>query len=100
MSELSIRGLDGGTVEIDAASIESLKQAVGGSVLRAGDEGYEKARAIWNAMIDRKPALIVRAPGRRTSPQASTSRASTDLLAVDPRRRAQHRRQRASATAA
>ncbi len=60
MSERSIRGLDGGTVEIDAASVEKLEQAVGGSVLRPGDDGYEEARTIWNAMIDRRPALVAR----------------------------------------
>ena len=30
----------------------------GGLVLRAGDDGYDDARTIFNAMIDRHPALI------------------------------------------
>ena len=29
-----------------------------GAVLRAGEEGYETARVVWNAMHDRRPALI------------------------------------------
>ena len=37
-----------------------LQDAIRGTVLEAGDEGYDAARAVWNAMIDRRPAAIVR----------------------------------------
>ncbi|HEU4436408.1 MAG TPA: FAD-binding oxidoreductase [candidate division Zixibacteria bacterium] len=37
-----------------------LKGKVKGQVVMAGDSSYEEVRKIWNAMIDRRPAAIVR----------------------------------------
>jgi len=36
---------------------------VQGELLRPGDEGYEETRKVWNGMIDKRPALIVRCRG-------------------------------------
>src|SRR3546814_16348149 len=32
----------------------------GGEMLRPGEPGFDAARMVWNAMIDRRPALIAR----------------------------------------
>lgn len=40
-------------------NLAKLKSAIQGTVLEQSDAGYGNARMVWNAMIDRKPALIV-----------------------------------------
>ncbi|MBI3744343.1 MAG: FAD-binding oxidoreductase [Chloroflexi bacterium] len=53
----------GGKVSIDAAKLEPFKAGLRGMLLRQGDAGYDQARTIWNAMIDKRPALIVQCLG-------------------------------------
>ncbi|HXV47293.1 MAG TPA: FAD-dependent oxidoreductase, partial [Candidatus Binatia bacterium] len=43
--------------------IESVRTGLRGPVLLPGESAYDEARALWNAMIDRRPALIVRCLG-------------------------------------
>ncbi len=43
--------------------IDNFKSTLRGSMFQPGDSGYEEARKIWNAMIDRRPAMIVRCAG-------------------------------------
>jgi FAD/FMN-containing dehydrogenase len=41
-------------------TIEALTETVRGRVITRSDSDYDEARAIWNGMIDRRPAMIAR----------------------------------------
>lgn len=51
------------TAVLGRATIEELRQSLMGTVITPDDEGYDAVRVVWNAMIDRRPALIVRCAG-------------------------------------
>jgi len=63
MTTVSIKRSDGDSVMLDSSAIESLKAELRGPLLFPGDDGYETARTVWNAMIDRRPALAVHCAG-------------------------------------
>jgi len=48
---------------LDQAALAAIRGRFEGDVLEAGDPGYDEARKLFNAMIDRKPRLIVRCTG-------------------------------------
>ena len=45
---------------MSAMQIEQLRSSVRGTIVQPGDEAYESARQVYNRMIDKRPALIVR----------------------------------------
>ena len=63
MTTLPIMDRDGGRIELEAKHVDALRASLRGTVMVEGNPGYDDSRSIWNAMIDRKPALIVRAIG-------------------------------------
>ncbi|MCW4037392.1 MAG: FAD-binding oxidoreductase [Candidatus Bathyarchaeota archaeon] len=48
---------------MDVKTVSELKSQLRGEVILPGDEGYEKARKVYNAMIDKQPNAIVRCTG-------------------------------------
>jgi FAD/FMN-containing dehydrogenase len=48
---------------LDEAVFEDLRANFRGELLRSRDDGYHVARAVFNGMIDRRPALIARCAG-------------------------------------
>ena len=63
MTDLKIKSSNGTEKTLDADRVNSLKGELKGKLLTAGDAGYDEARTIWNAMIDRRPAIIVQPAG-------------------------------------
>ena len=48
---------------MNEAAVDTLRTGLGGELIRPGDAEYDSARQIFNGMIDRRPALIVRCLG-------------------------------------
>ena len=44
---------------MDTARLEQLREGIRGTLTTPADEGYDTARQVYNAMIDRRPAAIV-----------------------------------------
>jgi FAD/FMN-containing dehydrogenase len=44
-------------------NVETLAERFAGELIRPGDSAYDDARTVWNASIDRRPALIARPRG-------------------------------------
>jgi len=63
MNSLSIAALGGGDATVDTSALQALATALRGRLLQADDAAYDEARTIWNAMIDRRPGLIVQCAG-------------------------------------
>ena len=61
-ADTSIRGvsLDGAELELEKAAIKELGESMTGPVLLSGHPDYDGARAVWNGMHDKRPALIAR----------------------------------------
>jgi FAD/FMN-containing dehydrogenase len=60
---MTIQTLDGRTTELSPDALTSLKTRLRGPVFTSADPAYEESRTLWNAMIDRRPALVVRPLG-------------------------------------
>src|SRR5690349_7157682 len=60
MAALQASTSDGGTTTLEDQPLNAFKASLRGELIAAGDAGYEAARQVYNAIIDRRPALIAR----------------------------------------
>jgi FAD/FMN-containing dehydrogenase len=57
---VTINTADGSGSDIASQAVDQLRSDLRGNLLASGAPGYDESRTIWNAMIDRRPALIAR----------------------------------------
>jgi FAD/FMN-containing dehydrogenase len=60
---MKAKTIDGRDIDLSQEILDKFKTQLKGPVMGPGNAGYDEARSMWNAMIDRKPALIVRCLG-------------------------------------
>jgi FAD/FMN-containing dehydrogenase len=63
MEDLRVTMATGADTVIGGAGVETFKASLRGQLLCLSDTGYDEARKVWNGMIDKRPALIVRCAG-------------------------------------
>ncbi len=80
MSTLVLQTRHGASVELSAGQIEAFSRVITGNVLLDGDAGYEESRTVWNAMVDRRPALAARCRSSADVAAAVTFARTHDLL--------------------
>jgi FAD/FMN-containing dehydrogenase len=68
------------TVSLDPELVKGLRTSLRGTLLLPGEVGYDEARTIWNAMIDKRPGLIVQPAGVADVIRAVTFAREHELL--------------------
>ena len=69
-----------GNAILEETAVKGLKEKLRGELLTFDSPGYDNVRAIWNAMIDKRPAIIVRCAGAADVMQAVDFARKNDLL--------------------
>ena len=60
---LKAKKLDGGSSALKQDALDALAASLRGEVIFSGGADYDEARTLWNSMVDRQPALVIRALG-------------------------------------
>jgi FAD/FMN-containing dehydrogenase len=80
MPDASVLTKSGKTRQLAAEVLDGFRGTLRGSLCVTGDPGYDEARTIWNAMIDKRPGLVVRCAGTADVIAAVKLARDNDLL--------------------
>ena len=80
MTSLSAKTTAGTDTALEEASVNQLKASLSGELLVAGDDSYDATRMVFNAMIDNRPAMIVRCAGTADVVESVNFARAHDLL--------------------
>jgi len=80
MPDVAIKTCEGKGATLTGTALDALRAGLRGQVSLPGDPGYDQARTLWNAMIDKRPAAIVHAAGASDVMRTVTLAAEHGLL--------------------
>ena len=81
--EVPATKLSGHSTVIERAALKEFGASLRGALILPGEPEYDSARRVWNGMIDRRPAMVVRCAGAADVANAVTfAREREILLAV------------------
>ena len=63
MVNLQVTTTNGTASVLGEKAVEEFRKSLRGQLICPGDGGYDDARMVWNAMIDRRPGMIARCAG-------------------------------------
>src|SRR5260370_820152 len=63
MTDITVASLQGGAIVLGTDTVADFRRTLRGNVCLPGEAGYDEARTIWNAMINRHPGAVVRCRG-------------------------------------
>lgn len=63
MANINMTSTNGSPASVTSESLETFRSGLRGTLVTAESPDYDTARTIWNAMVDKRPAMIVRCAG-------------------------------------
>lgn len=60
---MKAKSLSGQEIDLSDGKLDELKMRLQGEILEPGEDGYDNSRSVWNGMIDRRPAFVIRCLG-------------------------------------
>ncbi len=60
---MKTKSLPGQEIDLSDGKLDELKMRLQGEILEPGEDGYDNSRSVWNGMIDRRPAFVIRCLG-------------------------------------